>query len=343
MPDISTTYLGMRLRNPLVASASPLVKSIDAAKQIQDAGAAAIVMYSLFEEQIIRDSIDLDYFMEHGAHSFAESLTYFPDLQNYNIGPEPYLQHVERLKHALDIPVIGSLNGATGGGWIQYAKWIEEAGADALEINIYNVAGDPFRSAADVERQYIELVQSVCAAVSIPVAVKLSPFYTSLGNFIHHLKQSGAKGAVLFNRFYQPDFDIEEMEVKSKIDLSVSSEMRLPLRWIAILSQQISVDFALTGGAHTAQDVIKGLMAGAKVVMMTSALLKNGPPHITATISSLLDWMTDHEYVSVEQMCGCMSQSSVADPSAFERAHYVSMLSSWSQRKSEKHKAPRGD
>jgi dihydroorotate dehydrogenase (fumarate) len=331
MFDLSTTYLGLKLKNPLVASASPLSKKVSTVRQLEEAGAAAIVMYSLFEEQITHESHELDHYLERGTHSYAESLSYFPDLDHYNLGPEPYLEHLHRIKQAVSIPVIGSLNGISSGGWIEYARRIEEAGADALELNIYYLPTDPNLSGAELEETYVSLVADVRDTVRIPIALKLSPFFTSLPNMALRFVEAGADGLVLFNRFYQPDFDLETLEVVPNLELSTSHELRLPLRWIALLYGHIPTDFALTGGVHTSLDVLKAMMAGANVAMMTSALLMHGPQHITGILAGIEQWMEEHEYVSISQMRGSMSQKAVADPAAFERANYMKVLNSFNR------------
>ena len=329
MVDLTTNYLGLPLRNPLVASASPLSKHVDSAVQLEDAGVSAIVMYSLFEEEIIAESLKLDNDLWRGAESYAESLTYFPDYGQFTIGPERYLNLIEKIKKAVKIPVIGSLNGATPGGWTDYAKKIEQAGADALELNMYNLATDPGINSAELEDRYIHLVGDVRSSVKIPLAVKLSPFFTSLPNFAAHLVQAGADGIVLFNRFYQPDFDLEELVVTPNLVLSSSDEIRLPLRWIAILYGRIQADFALTSGVHTPEDMVKALMAGANVTMTASALLRKGHNYASLLLDGLQSWMAAHEYESVQQMVGSMSQKAVADPSQFERANYIQALRSY--------------
>lgn len=329
MVDLSTTYLGLRLKNPLVASSSPLSQKMESALALENAGVAAMIMYSLFEEQILRDSYKLDSDLSRGIETFPEALTYLPDYGQYSIGPETYLRHLRNLKNALSIPIIGSLNGVTDGGWVEYAQKIQDAGADALELNLYNLATDPEVSCADLEAEYLRLVTHVRNAISIPLAVKLSPFFTALPNFAKRLVECGVNGIVLFNRFYQPDFDLEELEVVPHLVLSNSNEMRLPLRWIAILYKRISVDFALTSGIHTAEDLLKALMAGAKVGMVTSAFLLHGVGRATQILSDLEAWMVEKEYESVSQMIGSMSQQAVADPAAFERANYMKVLSSY--------------
>ncbi len=331
MSDLTTTYLGLALKNPLVASASPLSKKVSVVRQLEDAGIAAIVMYSLFEEQITHESHELDHFLERGTHSYAESLSYFPDLDHYNLEPERYLEHLQRVKQAVDIPVIGSLNGISSGGWIEYARKVEQAGADALELNIYYVPTDPDLSSAELEDTYVRLVRDVCATVTIPVALKLSPFFTALPALAKRFVEAGAAGLVLFNRFYQPDLDLEALEVVPNLELSSSHELRLPLRWIAILYGRIQADFALTGGVHRATDVLKAMMAGANVAMMASALLMHGPQYVTTLLTDLKDWMEEHEYESIRLMRGSMSQQAVADTAAFERANYMKVLNTFNQ------------
>ena len=327
--DLTTTYLGLHLKNPLVASASPLSKKIDTLRRLEDAGAAAVVMYSLFEEQLTHESQELHHYLERGTNSFAESLDYFPELDTYNMGPELYLEHLHNVKRALDIPVIGSLNGISPGGWVDYAHRMEQAGADALELNIYSLPTDPDVSSAELEDSYVQLVRDVRATIKLPIALKLSPFFTSLPHVAKRFVEAGANGLVLFNRFYQPDFDLEELEVIPNLELSTSHELRLPLRWIAILYGRIAADFALTSGVHTAQDVLKAMMAGANVAMMTSTLLTNGVGRLMHILNDLQEWMEEHEYVSIRQMRGSMSQQAVADPAAFERANYMRALSSF--------------
>ncbi len=331
MPDLTTTYLGLQLKNPLVASASPLSKKVDTARRLEDAGAAALVMYSLFEEQITHESHELDHYLERGTHSYAEALSYFPDMGYYNLGPELYLEHLHKIKQAVSIPVIGSLNGISSGGWIEYAHNIEQAGADALELNIYYLPTDIDLSGAELEEDYVNLVRDVRARVKLPIAIKLSPYFTALPNMAKRFVEAGANGLVLFNRFYQPDFDLEELEVIPNLVLSTSYELRLPLRWIAILYGRIKADFALTSGVHSAQDVLKAMMAGANVAMMTSTLLANGVGRLMHILTDLQEWMEEHEYESIEYMRGSMSQRAVAEPAAFERANYIKALNSFDQ------------
>lgn len=329
MPDLTTTYLGMTLKTPLVASASPLSKTVDQVRRLEAAGAGAVVLYSLFEEQITHESLALDYYLNVGAHSYAECMSYFPDFETYNVGPEPYLEHLARVKSAVRIPVIGSLNGVSSGGWIEYARKIQDAGADALELNIYYVPADPTISGAELESVYVGLVRDICDEITIPVAVKLSPFFTSLPHVASQFVQAGARGLVLFNRFYQPDFDLDTLEVVSHLELSTSHELRLPLRWIAILYGRTHADLALTTGVHSAADAIKAMMAGASVAMMASELLAHGIERVGDILADMRTWLEEHEYVSVRQMCGSMSQLAVAEPAAFERAQYLKMLSSF--------------
>lgn len=332
MTDLSTTYLGLNLKNPLVASASPLSKKIETARGLEEAGIAAIVMYSLFEEQIIHESLELDHYLTRGTDSFAEAMSYLPDGGTYSIGPEKYLNQVTRLKKALKIPVIGSLNGVSKGGWTRYAKQIQDAGADALELNLYFIPTDPDLTAQELENAQVELVAEVKSAITIPLAVKLSPYVTALPNFARRIVEAGANGLVLFNRFYQPDFDLEELEIVHNLDLSTSADLRLPLRWISILYGKVNADFALTSGVHTSNDVLKAMMAGAKVGMMASELLWGAalaPQRIKEILSHIQEWMDDHEYTSIKQMQGSMSQKSVKEPAAFERANYMKVLNSF--------------
>jgi dihydroorotate dehydrogenase (fumarate) len=329
MPDLTTTYLGLALRSPLVASASPLSKRVETVRALEAAGAGAVVLYSLFEEQITHESLELDHYLHVGAHTYAESMSYFPDLDAYNLGPDSYLDHVRAIKDAVGIPVIGSLNGVSTGGWIEYARRIAEAGADAIELNIYYLAADTSLSAAELEDSYVELVRDLAREVKIPVAVKLGPFFTSLPHLAARLVGAGARGLVLFNRFYQPDFDLESLSVVPRLELSTSRELLLPLRWIAILYGRVHADFALTSGVHTAADALKAMMAGASVAMMASELLANGVGRLGDILGDLRAWMDEHEYTSVRQMRGSMSQRSVAEPAAFERANYMKVLDSF--------------
>lgn len=338
MVDLTTTYLGLTLKNPLVASASPLSHKIETVRQLEAAGVSAVVLYSLFEEQIIADSLRLHRDLSQGTNSFAEAMTYLPDLtaysdlHQYNIGPEVYIEHLLNLKQAVNIPVIGSLNGITNGGWIEYARKIQDAGADALELNIYNLPTDPDITSTALEDIYIDLVSSIRASITLPIAIKLSPFFTALPNFAKRLAETGVNGLVLFNRFYQPDFDLDELEVVPRLVLSSSQELRLPLRWIAILYGRVPVDFALTSGIHTSEDIIKATMAGASACMMASTLLKYGIGHASELLAGIQYWMEEREYESIAQMKGSMSQQAVAEPAAFERANYLKVLSSFEYR-----------
>jgi dihydroorotate dehydrogenase (fumarate) len=327
--DLTTTYLGLKLKNPIVPSASPLSYNIESMKQLEDAGASAIVMFSLFEEQIAHERSEMFHYLTRDADSYAEALSYFPEVHQYNTGPEEYINLIYKAKKSLQIPVIGSLNGISAGGWIDYAKNIEEAGADALELNIYYIPTDPALSGKEVESLYLEILHAVKNTVKIPVAVKLSPFFSGLSHMAQQLDKAGADGLVLFNRFYQPDIDLETMEVRPSVLLSTTQEMRIPLRWIAILYGKIKADLAATSGIHSAEDVLKMLMAGADVTMVCSALLKHGPEHITTILRDMELWMTENEYVSIKQMKGSMSQKSIADPTAFERANYMKSLHSY--------------
>jgi dihydroorotate dehydrogenase (fumarate) len=329
MVDLTTTYLGLKLKNPLVASSSPLSEKVEKVKQLEEAGVSAIVMYSLFEEQVTHESLELDYFLNQGTESFAESLTYFPEMGKYTLAPDKYIERLEKTKKAVSIPVLGSLNGVSTGGWIKYARRIEEAGADGLELNLYYLPIDFDMTSNLLEDTYLHLVSDIRSTIKIPLAVKLSPYFTALPNFAKRLKSAGADGLVLFNRFYQPDMDLENLEVVPNLVLSNSNDLRLPLRWIAILYGKVKSDLALTSGVHTAEDAIKAIMAGANVAMTTSAVLKNGMQVISVILQGMESWMTDHEYVSITQMRGSMSQGAIADPAAFERANYMKVLNSF--------------
>lgn len=326
MIDLSTTYLGLPLKNPLVPSASPLMQKVDNIKRMEEVGAAAVVLHSVFEEQIESQSEQLEYFLNFGEGISAEAMRYFPDLGKYNLGPEGYLEHIRKVKEAVRIPVIGSLNGATTGGWVQYAKKIEQAGADALELNMYYIAADSAMDSNQVEQMYLKLLSDVKSNLHIPVAVKLGHHFSAFANFARRLTDAGANGIVVFNRFYQPDFDLENLEVVPDLNLSGSYELRLRLRWVALLYGRINADLAVTGGVHSAHDVLKAMMAGAKVAMTTSALLEHGIGHLTAILADLTEWMEEHEYVSIAQMRGSMSQRAVAQPAALERGNYMKVL-----------------
>jgi len=330
MVDLTTTYLGLKLKNPIVASAAqPISEKLETAKKLEEAGISALVMYSLFEEQIIHESLELDHYLSTGTDFSREVTSYYPQTGNFTLTPETYIEAVHKTKKALSIPVIGSLNGVSTGGWIKYARKIEEAGADALELNLYYLATDPTLTASELEESYVTLVGDVCKSIKIPVGVKLSPFLTAIPNVAQRLAKAGAKGLVLFNRFYQPDIDLETLEVVPNLVLSNSNDMRLPLRWIAILYGRIQADLALTGGVHTAEDVLKAMMAGANVAMMTSELLQNGFGRVPAILADIEKWMVDREYSSIQQMRGSLSQKSVKEPAAFERANYMKTLNSY--------------
>lgn len=330
MVDLSTQYLGLHLKTPIVIASSPLSNRVETVQRLEEAGASAVVMSSLFEEQIIHASLEIDYLLSHGAESFAEALSYLPDTGRYSIGPEQYLEHVSRLKRSVGIPVIGSLNGVSKGGWVHYAKLIEEAGADALELNIYYIPTDPDLTSVQLEQTYIELVRAVRAELRIPLAVKISPYFTALPNFARRLVEAGADGLVFFNRFYQPDFDLENLAVVPNLRLSTSEDLRLPLREVAILHGRVHTDFAISGGVHTAFDVLKAMMAGAKATQMASALLRGNYQQIVRSIiADLQAWMVEHEYDSITLMQGSMSQLAVAEPAAFERANYMKVLGSF--------------
>jgi dihydroorotate dehydrogenase (fumarate) len=329
MVDLSTTYLGLKLKNPLVASASPLSEKVETVHQLEEAGIAAVVMYSLFEEQVIHESLELNHYLDYGTESFAEALTYFPNIGRYSIGSDVYIQHLSQVKKTVKIPVIGSLNGVSTGGWIDYTRKIEDAGADALELNIYYLPFDPELSSTELEKTYIQLVCNVKARIKIPLAVKISPFFTGMANVCRRLVEAGADGLVLFNRFYQPDFDLEELEIVPNLVLSTSQELRMPLRWIALLYGHVQADFALTTGIHTAEDVLKTMMAGANVAMMASELLKHGPGRAAEILAELEHWMTEHEYESIKQMQGSMSAQAMREPHALRRSNYIKVLNSF--------------
>lgn len=332
MVDLSVRYLGLPLASPLVASSSPLSGQLDEIRRMEDAGAGAVVLPSLFEEQIDLESHHLDHHLTHGAESYPEAVSYFPDLGRYPLGPEAYLEHVRRAKAAVEIPIVASLNGVSSGGWTRYARLIEKAGADALELNVYFMATDLDKTSAEVELMYLELARAVKASVRIPVAIKLGHAFTAAAHFARRLDESGMDALVLFNRFYQPDFDLERLEVVPSLTLSRSSELLLRLHWVAILYGHVRADLAVTGGVHTAIDVLKAMMAGARVAMMTSALLKHGIGHLATVLAGLREWMEAHEYTSIMQMQGSMSYRSVVDPAAFERANYMKVLSSYALR-----------
>ena len=329
--DLRTRYLGLELRSPLVASASPLTRELDSVLQLVDAGAAAVVLPSLFEEEIIHEEIQLNRSLEAGSEQFAEALAYFPTIDSFVGAGDQYLARLGRIKARAGVPVIASLNATSPGGWVRYAGLMEDAGADAIELNIYRVAADPTRTAADIEAVDLALIAAVRDAITIPLAVKLSPYYSALASFARGAVDRGADGLVLFNRFYQPDFDLETLEVVPRLELSRPSELRLPLRWTAILRPQLgpAVSLAASSGIHGGTDAVKALMVGADVAMTTSALLHHGAEHLGAIEAELVAWMTEHEYESVDQLRGSASQAAVEDPSAFERANYLRTLRSW--------------
>jgi dihydroorotate dehydrogenase (fumarate) len=327
--DLSTTYLGINLRTPLVPSASPLSQEIDNIKRMEDAGASAVVLHSLFEEQLRLERFELHHHLTQGTESFAEALTYFPEPEEFHLGPDAYLEHIRKAKEATRIPIIASLNGTSVSGWTDYARKIEEAGADALELNVYYIPTDLDLSSIHVEQTYIDILRAVKHVVKIPVAFKLGPFFSNMANMARRLEQAGANGLVLFNRFYQPDIDLEELEVRPNVLLSTPQALRLPMRWIAILYGRLQLSFAATSGIHGAQDALKMLMVGASVTMLCSVLFRSGIEQIRTIEEDMRQWMEDHEYESVRQMQGSMSQKNCADPAAFERAQYMRAIKSY--------------
>ena len=327
--DLTTTYLGLKLRSPLVVSASPLSEDVDNIKRMADAGAAAVVLYSIFEEQLRQDRLELHRHLENGTNSFAEALSYFPEPSEYRLGPEEYLKHIAAAKKTTGIPIIASLNGSSAGGWTSFAKQIQAAGADALELNIYYIPTSRDLTGTEVEMTYLDILKAVKANVTIPVAVKLSPFFSNMANMAKRLDEAGANGLVLFNRFYQPDIELESLEVKPNILLSTPMAMRLPLRWIALLYGRLNASLAATSGIHRASDALKMLMAGADVTMLCSTLLRHGIPQIAAIERDMIDWMDEREYESVEQLKGSLSQKNCAEPAAFERAQYMKALTGY--------------
>lgn len=332
MIDLSTHYLGLKLRNPLVVSASPLCKDITNLRHMEDCGASAIVLHSLFEEQINIEFNELDRFLWDNSDLGAESTTIFPDLGQYNIGPDGYLEHIRIAKQAVSIPIIASLNGVSRGGWVSYAREMQQAGADAIELNVYFVPAEPGASSEDIEKLYLDLVAEIRKTVTIPVAVKVGPYFSAFANMAQRLEAAGANAIVLFNRFYQPDFDLDSLEVKPVVTLSNSSELLLRLHWTAMLHGHIKADIAITGGVHTAEDVVKSMMAGAKVTMLASALLQNGVGYLRPLRNQLEGWLDHREYESIEQMQGSMSQENVPNPKAFQRSNYMRVLSSYAAR-----------
>jgi dihydroorotate dehydrogenase (fumarate) len=330
MTDLTTTYLGLKLKNPLVCSSSPLCQDLVSLQRMEQAGAAAVVLHSLFEEQILIESHDLVHNLEYGTEVYAESLSYFPDMIDYNLGPEGYLEHVREAKSCLHIPVIASLNATTRGGWVDYARLMQDAGADALELNLYFLPANAALTGADLEERYVDIVREVCKELRIPVAVKLGPFFTAPANVGLKLANAGARGLVLFNRFYQPDVDLDTLEVRPRLTLSTSEELLLRLHWVAMLFGQVRADLAVTGGVHSGLDVVKVLLAGGAAAMMTSALLKHGIDRVAGVLAELTEWVNDREYESIDQMRGSMSLATVPDPTAYERANYLKVLRSYS-------------
>ena len=328
-PDLTTEYLGLRLRHPVVPSASPLSNTLDGIRRLEDAGASAVVLHSLFEEQLVLESDQLDHYLSYFTEAFAEALDWFPEQAEYHVGPEEYLTKIRQAKESVDIPIIGSLNGVTPGGWTSYARAIQDAGADALELNVYHIPTDPAQDGPTIEGLLLDTLRAVRAEVTIPVAVKLSPFFSSISHVCRRLAEAGADGLVLFNRFYQPDLDLEALEVVPNLTLSRSEDMRLPLRWTALLYGRVPADLAITSGVHTPEDVIKGLMAGAKVTMMASELLQHGTARLGQVVEGVERWLEEREYESVRQMQGSMSQAKSGNPVAFERANYMRVLQSW--------------
>jgi dihydroorotate dehydrogenase (fumarate) len=327
--DLRTTYMGLPLRHPIVASASPLSEKLDNIKRMEDAGAAAVVMFSLFEEQIKRENAAIEHLITAGTNSFAESLSYFPDFEDYETGPEEYLKLLRQATEAVDIPVIGSLNGVTNEGWVDTARMMQEAGASGIELNIYYIPANLYMTGREVKQRYLEILKAVKGSVSIPVALKLSPFFSAMGNMARQFDEAGADALVLFNRFYQPDFDLDKLDVKVNLELSTASEIRLPLLWIAVLYGRINASLAATRGVHSPIEAIKYLMAGADAVMTTSALLRHGIDFLTTLVDGLRTWMEEREYESVQQMKGSMSQINCLDPGAYERANYIKIIESY--------------
>jgi len=327
--DLTTTYLGFKLKNPIVASSSPLWESVSNLRALEDSGVSAVVLPSIFEEQLLVEGEHLNRDLARGTESFGEALSYFPVLSDYNLGPAGYLELIRKAKSAVSIPVVASLNGTSRGGWLQYAHDAQQAGCDAIELNLYSLVTDLLRTSVQVENDYCDLVRDLKSSLRVPVAVKLSHFLTAPANLAGRLDVAGANGLVLFNRFYQPDFDIEQMEVIPRLALSHSQELLLRLHWVAIIYGRVQSDLAITGGVHTAEDVIKSIMAGAKVAMMTSAFLQKGVRHASSVIAELVRWMEEHQYASIQQMRGSMSYRSAPDSAAFERVNYVRTLSSY--------------
>ncbi len=329
--DLRTKYLGLELKNPLVAASAPITGNLDSLKSLDEAGIGAVVLPSLFEEQIEHEEMEMQKVKDGGSEAFAEALSYFPKMQgDLRTTPERYIDGIKEAKEALSVPVIASINGVSSGGWVRYAKLFEEAGADAVELNVYHLAADPKATSEAVEQRYLDLVAYVKAAIGVPLAVKIGPFFSALPAMARRLKDAGADGLVMFNRFMQPDFDLEERKVVPNVELSTSAELRLPLRWIAILKDNVDLSYAATTGIHSAGDVVKVIAAGADVAMMASALLKHGPGHVAAVLGELKQWLAAHDYASVEQIKGSMSQQKAGDPEQFERANYMKALISYS-------------
>ena len=327
--QLDTTYMGLPLKHPIIASAGPISRTVDGIRTLEDSNAAAIVMFSLFEEQIRRENEISEQRMSAGAESFGESLSYFPEVENYDVGPDDYLELARHAVEATDVPIIASLNGFTNEGWIDYAKLIEETGVHGLELNVYYIPADITTTSAQVEARYLEVLQAVRSAVKIPIAIKLSPYFTAFGSMAKQLTDSGADALVLFNRFYQPEIDLESMSIAPTLELSQPNEIRLPLLWIAVLAGQVDASIAATSGVRSAAEVIKYLLAGADVVMTTSSLLRSGPRHMADLLRGLAQWMVDKGYDDVDQLRGAMSQRQAADPAAYERANYIKVLQSY--------------
>lgn len=326
MTDLTTHYLGRKLANPVIVSSSPITRNLDLVKKAEDAGAAAFVMHSLFEEQIEAESLDLHHYLDAGTESFAEATTYLPDMRAYNTGPDGYLEQLRKVKAAVGVPVYGSLNGTTAGGWVHFARLLQDAGADGIELNVYDIPTDPTATAQSVEDGLIALVRAVRKEITVPLAVKLSPFYTAPVNLLARLGDAGAAAAVLFNRFYQPDFDIDDLDVVPHLKLSHSDELLTRLHWVGVSYGRVPIDLAVTGGVYTARDVIKCVMAGASGVMLASALLRHGVGHLGHILADLRNWMAEREYTSVGRMRGALSLQKVPDPTAFERGNYMRVL-----------------
>jgi dihydroorotate dehydrogenase (fumarate) len=327
--DLSTTYLGLNLPHPIMPGASPMVDHLDLVKRLEDAGAAAITMHSLFEEQITREQLGMVYHMELLDHGNAEALSYFPQAGEFRLGPYQYLEQIRLVKQTVALPVIASLNGTTSEGWLEYAKLIEQAGANALELNVYHVAADPREAGAAVERRVVDIVRAVKESVSMPLAVKLSPFYSSVAHLAAQLDALGVEGLVLFNRFYQPDIDMQDLAITASLSLSTSNDLLLRLRWLAVLFGRVKATLAVTGGVHTSIDALKAVMAGAGAVQTVSSLLKNGPEHITSIVDGMRTWLEEHEYDSLKQAMGSMSLERSPNPAAFERANYMKVLAAY--------------